>query len=85
MKWVRGLTVLAGDSPGFWERNGYQSTAIPGGRTLQGKLMGASRTGVAGAPFLAIVTASRGDFGPCKSPRIGDSVDGEGPLSGAVE
>ena len=46
--------------------------------------MGTSRTGVAGGPFLALVTAWRGDFGPFKSPRIGDSVDGE-PLSGAVE
>ena len=28
-KWVRGLTLLSGDSPGFWERNGYHMYGDP--------------------------------------------------------
>ena len=29
VKWVRGFTVLAGDQPGFWERNGYHMYGDP--------------------------------------------------------
>ncbi len=29
VKWVRGLTLLAGDEPGFWERNGYHMYGDP--------------------------------------------------------
>ncbi len=28
-KWVRGLEVLVGDAPGFWERNGYHDRGDP--------------------------------------------------------
>jgi DMSO/TMAO reductase YedYZ molybdopterin-dependent catalytic subunit len=28
-KWVRGLELLAADSPGFWERNGYHNHGDP--------------------------------------------------------
>lgn len=28
-KWIRKITFLAEDSPGFWERNGYSNTAYP--------------------------------------------------------
>jgi DMSO/TMAO reductase YedYZ molybdopterin-dependent catalytic subunit len=28
-KWVRGLALLAADSPGFWERNGYHNHGDP--------------------------------------------------------
>ena len=29
VKWVRGLTLLAEDQPGFWERNGYHMIGDP--------------------------------------------------------
>ena len=29
VKWVRGLTLLAEDAPGFWERNGYHMRGDP--------------------------------------------------------
>lgn len=29
VKWVRGFTVLDGDQPGFWERNGYHMYGDP--------------------------------------------------------
>ena len=29
VKWVRGFTVMSGDSPGFWERNGYHMYGDP--------------------------------------------------------
>ena len=29
VKWVRGFTVLDGDQPGFWERNGYHMHGDP--------------------------------------------------------
>ncbi len=29
VRWVRGFTVLAGDEPGFWERNGYHMYGDP--------------------------------------------------------
>ena len=29
VKWVRGLTLLAEDEPGFWERNGYHMVGDP--------------------------------------------------------
>jgi DMSO/TMAO reductase YedYZ molybdopterin-dependent catalytic subunit len=29
VKWVRGLTLLAEDEPGFWERNGYHMLGDP--------------------------------------------------------
>jgi DMSO/TMAO reductase YedYZ molybdopterin-dependent catalytic subunit len=29
VKWVRGFTVLDGDRPGFWERNGYHMYGDP--------------------------------------------------------
>lgn len=29
VKWVRGFTVLGGDQPGFWERNGYHMYGDP--------------------------------------------------------
>jgi DMSO/TMAO reductase YedYZ molybdopterin-dependent catalytic subunit len=29
VKWVRGLTLLAEDQPGFWERNGYHMHGDP--------------------------------------------------------
>jgi len=28
-KWLRGLELLAGDTPGFWERNGYHNYGDP--------------------------------------------------------
>ena len=28
-KWVRGIELLGGDSPGFWERNGYHNYGDP--------------------------------------------------------
>lgn len=28
-KWLRGIEVLAGDRPGFWERNGYHNYGDP--------------------------------------------------------
>jgi DMSO/TMAO reductase YedYZ molybdopterin-dependent catalytic subunit len=28
-KWVRGVEVIAGDQPGFWERNGYHMRGDP--------------------------------------------------------
>lgn len=28
-KWIRGLEILAGDEPGFWERGGYHMEADP--------------------------------------------------------
>jgi DMSO/TMAO reductase YedYZ molybdopterin-dependent catalytic subunit len=28
-KWLRGLEVVAGDRPGFWERNGYHNEGDP--------------------------------------------------------
>lgn len=28
-KWLRGLELLAGDRPGFWERNGYHNVGDP--------------------------------------------------------
>lgn len=29
VKWVRGVELLAGDEPGFWERNGYHMYGDP--------------------------------------------------------
>ncbi len=29
VKWVRGLTLIDGDQPGFWERNGYHMYGDP--------------------------------------------------------
>lgn len=29
VKWVRGITLMAGDQPGFWERNGYHMYGDP--------------------------------------------------------
>ena len=29
VKWVRGLTLMAADQPGFWERNGYHMYGDP--------------------------------------------------------
>jgi DMSO/TMAO reductase YedYZ molybdopterin-dependent catalytic subunit len=28
-KWLRGLEFMAGDAPGFWERNGYHMYGDP--------------------------------------------------------
>ena len=28
-KWIKRITFLAEDRPGFWERNGYSNTAYP--------------------------------------------------------
>jgi DMSO/TMAO reductase YedYZ molybdopterin-dependent catalytic subunit len=28
-KWVRGLTLMAADEPGFWEQNGYNMYGDP--------------------------------------------------------
>ena len=41
-KWLRGLELLAGDTPGFWERNGYHNYGDPFRRaTLLGRLSAA--------------------------------------------
>ena len=28
-KWLRGIELMAGDRPGFWERNGYHLYGDP--------------------------------------------------------
>jgi DMSO/TMAO reductase YedYZ molybdopterin-dependent catalytic subunit len=28
-KWIRRITLVAGDQPGFWERRGYSNSALP--------------------------------------------------------
>jgi DMSO/TMAO reductase YedYZ molybdopterin-dependent catalytic subunit len=29
VKWLRGIELVAGDQPGFWERNGYHNQGDP--------------------------------------------------------
>ena len=62
-KWVRGLTLLAEDKPGFWERNGYHMLGDPWSeQRFWGQLSSPPRSAAPGPAVLVEWRKVRGSF-----------------------